>query len=165
MSSSRALGVRACTCASSCSRPRCGRWPSADTFLIAATRMGGRHGYDEHGATSVMGGAVSGFCKAVALERGDTLVKVVDFERSRKTAALAELLIEETLRDPGAVEIGHSDGLRWTVGLVECEVEPASSSRLPSGGTYVVTGAAGSIVAAITADLAAHAARRHLPPA
>jgi acyl transferase domain-containing protein/NADP-dependent 3-hydroxy acid dehydrogenase YdfG/acyl carrier protein len=129
----------------------------ADTFLIAATRMGGRHGYDERGATSVMGGAVSGFCKALAREREDALVKVIDFERSRKTAALAELLTEETLRDPGAVEIGYSDGLRWTVGLLERDAAPASSSRLPADGTYVVTGAAGSIVSAITADLAAHA--------
>ncbi|MGZ4187422.1 MAG: SDR family NAD(P)-dependent oxidoreductase, partial [Solirubrobacteraceae bacterium] len=125
----------------------------AGPFLIAGTRMGGRHGYDERGATSVMGGAVSGFCKALAREREDTLVKVVDFEPSRKTAALAELLIEETLRDPGAVEVGHADGLRWTVGLLERAAAPEPSNRLPAGGTFVVTGAAGSVVSAITIDL------------
>jgi NAD(P)-dependent dehydrogenase (short-subunit alcohol dehydrogenase family)/acyl carrier protein len=130
---------------------------NASTFLIAGTRMGGRHGYDERGATSVMGGAVSGFCKALAREREGALVKVVDFESGRKTAAPAELLIEETLRDPGAVEVGHAGGMRWTVGLLERAVEPAPSSRLPADGTFVVTGAAGSIVSAITADLAAHA--------
>ena len=31
---------------------------AAGTFLVAATRLGGRHGYDAAGATSVMGGAV-----------------------------------------------------------------------------------------------------------
>ena len=91
----------------------------AGTFLVSATRLGGRHGYDAAGATSVMGGAVTGFTKALARERADALVKAVDFAPSRKTAALADMLIEETLRDPGAVEIGHADDLRWTVGLVE----------------------------------------------
>ncbi len=36
-------------------------------------------------------------------------------------------LVDETLRDPGAVEIGHADGLRWTVALRERA--PASRSR------------------------------------
>ncbi len=89
------------------------------TFLVSATRLGGRHGYDAAGATSVMGGAVAGFTKALARERDEVLVKVVDFPPSRKTAALAELLLDETLRDPGAVEVGYADELRWTVGLTE----------------------------------------------
>ena len=60
----------------------------------------------------------------------DALVKAVDFAPSRKTAALAEMLLDETLRDPGAVEIGHADDLRWTVGLVErrAEHDPDTSS-------------------------------------
>ena len=37
-----------------------------------------------------MGGAVTGFTKALAREREDALVKAVDFAPSRKTAALAE---------------------------------------------------------------------------
>ncbi len=127
---------------------------AAGTFLVAATRLGGRHGYDVAGATSVMGGAVTGFTKALARERADALVKVVDFEPSRKTTALAELLVSETLRDPGAVEIGHADELRWTVGLAEREADPDPARALTNATTFVVTGAAGSIVAAITADLA-----------
>ena len=126
-------------------------------FLVAATRMGGRHGYDEGGAKSVMGGAVSGFCKALAREREETLVKIVDFEPGRKTAPLADLLLEETLFDPGAVDVGHADGLRWTVGLVERDAVARAESPLRPDATFVVTGAAGSIVSAITADLAAHA--------
>ena len=92
-------------------------------FLLVATRLGGRHGYDEDGAVAAMGGAVTGFAKAFARERGNALVKAVDFSASRKTAALADVLIEETLRDPGAVEVGHCQDLRWCVSLAEQPVE------------------------------------------
>src|SRR5207248_10730054 len=44
-------------------------------FLIAATRMGGRHGYDEPGARAPLGGAVTGFTKAWQREHADALVK------------------------------------------------------------------------------------------
>jgi hypothetical protein len=123
-------------------------------FLVSATRLGGRHGYDAAGATSVMGGAVTGFTKALARERASTLVKAVDFEASRRTAEPAEALLAETLRDPGAVEIGYADGLRWTVALTEAPAPRQPAARLTSDSTFVITGAAGSIVSAITADLA-----------
>jgi NAD(P)-dependent dehydrogenase (short-subunit alcohol dehydrogenase family) len=125
------------------------------TFLVSATRLGGRHGYDAAGATSVMGGGVAGFTKALGRERDQILVKVVDFEPSRKTAALADLLVEETLGDPGAVEVGHAQDLRWTVSLAEQAAEPDPARELTAETTFLVTGAAGSIVSAITADLAA----------
>jgi len=86
----------------------------------------------------------------------DALVKAVDFEAGRNRSEIAEILIEETLRDPGAIEIGYKDALRWTVALQE---QPAADGRpaltLDSNTVFVVTGAAGSIVSAITADLAA----------
>ena len=125
------------------------------TFLVSATRLGGRHGYDRAGSTSVLGGAVSGFNKALAREREKVLVKVVDFAVSRKKAALADILVEETLRDPGAVEIGYADDLRWSVALVERDAEADPARKLSGDTVFVITGAAGSIVSAITADLAA----------
>ena len=77
-------------------------------------------------------------------------------KRNAKPSEIADILIEETLRDPGAVEIGYKDGLRWTVGLQE---QPAADGQpglaLDSNTVFLVTGAAGSIVSAITADLAA----------
>ena len=82
----------------------------AGTFLISATRLGGRHGYDEAGATAPLGGAVTGFTKAYKRERPDALVKAVDFELERAAEEVAGLLIDETLRDPGAVEIGYRGG-------------------------------------------------------
>jgi acyl transferase domain-containing protein/acyl carrier protein len=125
------------------------------TFLVSATRLGGQHGYDEAGAIAPLGGAVVGFTKTYKRERIDTLVKAVDFEAERKPSEVADILIEETLRDPGAVEIGYKNELRWTVGLEEQPaVDGKSGLTLDSNTVFVVTGAAGSIVSAITADLA-----------
>ncbi len=125
------------------------------SFLVSATRLGGQHGYDAKGALDVAGGAVTGFTKALRRERPDALVKAIDFEPSRKTAALADLLIEETLADPGVVEVGHGEGHRWTIGLAERSVEPGAP--LPADAVHLVTGAAGSIVSAILADMAGSA--------
>ncbi|HUO15262.1 MAG TPA: SDR family oxidoreductase [Verrucomicrobiae bacterium] len=125
------------------------------TFLVSATRLGGQHGYDDAGATAPLGGAVTGFAKTYKRERMDALVKAVDFEAERKPSEVADVLVEETLRDPGAIEVGHKEGLRWTVGLQE---QPATDGRpglrLDSNTVFLITGAAGSIVSAITADLA-----------
>ncbi len=44
----------------------------------------------------------------------------------RIAADIADLLIEETLRDPGAVEIGYKAGERWTIGLEE---QPAADGQ------------------------------------
>jgi acyl transferase domain-containing protein/NAD(P)-dependent dehydrogenase (short-subunit alcohol dehydrogenase family) len=128
----------------------------AGTFLITATRLGGQHGYDEHGAFAPMGGAVSGFTKAYKRERPDATVKAVDFESQRSATEIATLLIDEALRDTGAVEIGYKDGLRWTVGLQEQSATNGQPGlMLNPDSVFVVTGAAGSIVSAITQDLAA----------
>jgi acyl transferase domain-containing protein/NAD(P)-dependent dehydrogenase (short-subunit alcohol dehydrogenase family) len=124
------------------------------TFLVSATRLGGQHGYDDAGATAPLGGAVAGFTKTYKRERMDALVKVLDFEAERKPTEVADLLIEETLRDPGAVEIGYKEGLRWTVSLQEQLADSKPGLRLDNNTVFLVTGAAGSIVSAITADLA-----------
>ena len=132
----------------------------AGTFLISATRFGGQHGYGEIGASAPLGGAVSGFTKAYNVETGmrdgaGALIKVVDFEVSRKTAEPADLLIAETLFDPGIVEVGYHDGQRFGITLVE---KPAADGQpgmdLNEETVFVVTGAAGGITSAIVTDLA-----------
>ncbi len=138
-------------------------------FLVTGTRLGGFHGYDVAGATAPMGGAVTGFAKSYKRERPDALVKAVDLPASRKTAAVAELLVAETLRDPGCVEVGHVDGQRWGVGLAARPFPPQDEPEegamtLGADSTVVVTGAAGSIVSAVTADLA-RASGGQVPPA
>ena len=126
------------------------------TFFVSGTRLGGHHGYDDSGAVAPLGGAVTGFAKAYKRERMECLVKAVDCELGRSAADVAEVLIAETLRDPGAVEIGYTGAQRWTIGLDE---EPVADGQpgmvLDHDTVFVITGAAGSIVSAITADLAA----------
>jgi NAD(P)-dependent dehydrogenase (short-subunit alcohol dehydrogenase family) len=124
-------------------------------FLVAATRMGGRHGYEPDGALAPLGGAVTGFTKTVKRERPEATVKAVDFPATGKNKKVAKTVINETLTDPGAVEVGHHGGHRWTVGLVSQPVEDGEAGmRLDQDTVFVVTGAAGSITSAITADLA-----------
>ncbi len=129
-------------------------------FLIAATRLGGLHGYGPVSAAAPLGGSVTGFTKAYRIEQrmreaGAPLVKAVDFEVSRKTAEPADLLLAETLADPGVVEAGYCDGLRYGVTLTE---QPARDGEpgmtLDERTVFVITGAAGGITSALVADLA-----------
>ncbi len=125
-------------------------------FLVSATRLGGQHGYDDAGAIAPLGGAVTGFTKTYKRERPETLVKAIDFELGCDGTNVAQLLVEETLRDPGAIEIGYKNGLRWTIGLEEqSAVDGRTALPLNQDTVFLITGAAGSIVSAITADLAA----------
>jgi len=126
------------------------------TFLVSATRMGGLHGYASEGAANPIGGGVSGFTKAWAREREGALAKVVDVELAAEPGAVAEALLAETLHDPGAVEIGLSRGLRFTIALEERPARDGSSGMtLDRSSVFLVTGAAGGITSAIVADLAA----------
>ncbi|MBL0087597.1 MAG: SDR family NAD(P)-dependent oxidoreductase [Ideonella sp.] len=133
-------------------------------FLVVATRLGGCHGYDAAGAINPLGGAVVGLAKSYRKERPLALVKAVDLAAGAKAATVAEQLIEETLFDPGCVEIGRLGERRFGVAFVEVpfpplgedgQVAPGDGLVLGRESVFVVTGAAGSIVSAITADLAA----------
>lgn len=132
-----------------------------DTFLVAATRLGGLHGYGAEGATAPMGGAVTGFVKSYHIEQrlrsqGEgPLVKTVDFAVSRKTAALADLLIAETLSDPGIVEVGYYQDRRYSVTLRESPAfDGQPGMTLNAESVFLVTGAAGGITSEIISDLA-----------
>ena len=132
------------------------RLDEAGSFLVTATRNGGAHGYDDGGARSAMAGAVSGFTKALARERPAAIVKVVDVEADAGPDEVADALVDETLRDAGVVEIGRRGAVRLAIGLEERPAAGRRSRREPSAPDSVVvaTGAAGSIVSAIVADLA-----------
>ena len=127
------------------------------TFLVSATRLGGRHGYGDGGSLGVFGGAVTGFTKALGRERTETLIKAVDFgaEDQADAAAVTQTLLDEAALDPGVVEVGHADGLRWAVALVERAAEHDAAREPDKDTVFLVTGAAGSIVSAIIIDLAA----------
>ncbi|HEX6560250.1 MAG TPA: SDR family NAD(P)-dependent oxidoreductase, partial [Longimicrobiales bacterium] len=121
-------------------------------FMVAATRLGGTHGYDG-GALDEIGGAICGFTKALAREKPDALVKVVDFDALATPEDIAQALIAETLFDAAAVEVGYAGGLRHQIALIEQPL-PVRPLALGSDAVFVVTGAAGSITSAILADLA-----------
>ena len=127
-------------------------------FLIAATRMGGHHGYGPDGAHHPLGGAVSGFMKACRRERPLTLVKVVDFPDDFSGERVARALLDEAERDPGAVEIGYHAGLRVSVGVEVMSTVPDDVKApfdLGPESVFAVTGGAGAITVAIVRDLAA----------
>ena len=114
------------------------------TFFVSATRLGGQHGYDDAGAFAPMGGAVTGFTKTYKRERPDVFVKAVDFGLECAAAEVARLLVDETLRDPGAIEVGYQDGLRWTIGLEEqSATDNQPGLTLDENTVFLVTGAAG----------------------
>ena len=130
---------------------------SAGGFLVSATCLGGQHGYDTVGARLPWAAPSPVSPKRTSGNAPTPLVKAVDFEAGREPAEIADTLIEETLRDPGAVEIGYKGGLRWTVGTSGTAGgrRPARNDAYQPNTVFLVTGAAGSIVSAITADLAA----------
>jgi acyl transferase domain-containing protein len=132
-------------------------------FLVSGTRLGGCHGYDAAGASNPLGGAVTGFTKSYLKERPAALVKAVDFATGAKPSVVATRLIEETLFDPGCGEIGRLGDRRFGVAFIEQpfpalgsdgQLVGGASLKLGRDSVFVVTGAAGSIVSAITADLA-----------
>jgi NAD(P)-dependent dehydrogenase (short-subunit alcohol dehydrogenase family) len=124
-------------------------------FLIAGTRLNGLHGFGTTPSTAPAGGGVSGFVKAFARENPQALVKVVDFSEAEAPASVAEALVAEALRDPGAVEIGHAYGARHTLALAIGEAPaPVPGLELGPESVFLITGAGGGITAAIVRDLA-----------
>ncbi len=143
----------------------------AAPFLICATRLGGLHGYDGSLPPAPSGGAVRGFAKAIQMERANSFVKVVDFAADESASTVAARLIEETLRDPGAVEIGWKGEQRFSVAMVERPVDeqPFELGERP---VFLVTGGSAGISAPIVIDLAQRTrgsfyllSRTPLPPA
>jgi NAD(P)-dependent dehydrogenase (short-subunit alcohol dehydrogenase family)/acyl carrier protein len=124
-----------------------------ETFLVCATRLGGLHGYSAEGASAPMGGAVSGFAKAVAREREKAFVKIVDFETGATPAVIATRLIAETLQDPGALEIGWENDLRYGIATMEQPLPAEKNFTLEQGSVFLISGGSGGIIRPIVEDL------------
>jgi NAD(P)-dependent dehydrogenase (short-subunit alcohol dehydrogenase family) len=125
-----------------------------ETFLVCATRMGGLHGYSIEGASAPLGGATSGFAKALAREREKAFVKIVDFETTASPALIATRLIDETLQDPGALEIGWQNDLRYGIATVEQPLPVEKDFLLEEGSVFLISGGSGGIIRPIVEDLA-----------
>ncbi len=124
-----------------------------ETFLVCATRLGGLHGYTFEGASAPLGGATSGFAKAVAREREKAFVKIVDFSTCATPGIIATRLIEETLHDAGALEIGWESDLRYGIATIEQPLPDQPNFTLEQGGVFLVSGGSGGIIRPIVEDL------------
>jgi len=143
-----------------------------ETFLVGATRLDGMHGYSTEGAQGVFGGAISGFVKALAWERSSALIKVLDFSADARPSEIASALIEETLSDPDAVEIGYRNGLRYAIAAQEISLPPDATFELKDGSVFLISGGSAGILPFILEDLVAATrgvfyllTRSPLPPA
>ena len=125
-----------------------------EPFVVSATRMGGLNGYCESGASSPMGGLLSGLTKALSWERPSALVKTVDFEVDANPSTVAARLVVETLSDPAVVEVGWKEDLRFSYGMKEQPLADEADLELSSQSVYVVSGGSGGITAPVVLDLA-----------
>ncbi len=124
----------------------------ADSFLIAATRMGGFHGFIN--TENPLGGAVSGFLKSLRRERANQLIKVIDFDQKATPSHISDTLVLETLNDPVNVEIGHEKNLRFGVALRDEPSTTEGPEALRQGSVFVVSGGTGGITGSVVKDLA-----------
>jgi acyl transferase domain-containing protein/NAD(P)-dependent dehydrogenase (short-subunit alcohol dehydrogenase family) len=125
-------------------------------FLVVATRFDGLHGLSIKGAVNPLSGAAAGFAKAIARERKDILVKVVDFSENEKPTSLAIKLVEETIFDQAVMEVAWEGDQRFTLVLRETEIDQTVNNPLPKGAVFIVSGGTGGITAPIIEDLAQH---------
>ena len=114
-----------------------------------------------------MGGAVTGFTKALARERAGALIKAVDFACRAQDAGARR---PAARGDPARPGRGRDRPRRRTcAGRSAWSSDRRSQTRTARARrrrhAFVVTGAAGSIVSAITADLAPAARGGDVPPA
>ena len=126
------------------------------TFLVSATCLGGQHGYDEAGAVAPLGGAVRASPRRTNAS-GPTPWSKPSISRRAASCGNRRTPHRGDAARSGAVEIGYKNGLRWTVGSAGAAGDrwAAGSRRWTANSVFLITGAAGSIVSAITADLAA----------
>ncbi len=123
-------------------------------FLLCATRCGGVFGYQPEGAAAPFGGLVGGFAKAIAMERPQALVKVVDFAPEASAAQVATCLIQETLFDPLVTEVGWVGEQRYTIVNRLTPLGAIANLTLDSSSVFLVSGGSGGITGRVVLDLA-----------
>ena len=119
---------------------------------MCATNTGGLHSFYQETKHST-GGGVSGFCKALAQERPDALVKVVTFNHEEEPHWIASQLVAETLRDAGVIEVGTEDGQRFGITITEDSWEAQADNSIPEESVFLVTGGTGGIVPSVIQTL------------
>lgn len=123
-------------------------------FLVVGTRMDGLFGLSGNKISAPLGGAAAGFAKAIARERKNIFVKVVDFEEKATSSKVAERLYQETLIDAAVMEVAWEGEQRFTIVLREEETPEVNIKPLQPGSVFVISGGSGGIIAPISLDLA-----------
>ncbi len=141
-------------------------------FLVVGTRLDGLFGLSGKAVSAPLGGAAAGFAKAIARERKNIFVKVVDFETRAEAAKIAEHLYQETLLDAAVMEVAWEGEQRFTIVLKEDAISEEGAIVLQPGSIFVISGGSGGIIAPISLDLAQATqgqfyllGRSNLPPA
>ena len=102
-------------------------------------------------------GAVMGFYKGLRKEWPQAQVRVVDFapeELHKQPAEIFKLLVEELEHQSADFEVAYLQKKRYTLKIVDCALEKNNPVSFAPGETFLVTGGARGITAAILKSLA-----------
>ncbi len=80
-------------------------------------------------------------------------MKVVDFETDATPAVIGTRLIDETLQDPAAVEVGWQNNMRYGIATCDQPLPAQAEFSLEKGSVFLVSGGSGGIIRPIVEDL------------
>ena len=125
--------------------------------VVAATSMGGDFGLSCDVARPE-GGAICGLLKSLYIEDSrqspsEVRVKVVDAPADEPAPAVAEAIVSELAAGEPTIEVAWSHGRRSVVRAFAKPVESLVKRVVPQGGTWVLTGGARGITAAVAFEL------------
>ena len=127
-------------------------------FSFAATQLGGKLGFSSlpDPAEFLPGlGGILGFAKCMAQEWPEVTVRAVDFDPRAIASDVVEHVLTELSTEDDLVEVGYSEGRRWTWQAVSGSVdETAEPTKLDEKAVVILSGGARGITAAIAKEVA-----------
>ncbi len=125
--------------------------------LVAVTSLGGDFGFVRQ-PSAPEGGAITGLLKSLHIEgvrneMNRLRVKVIDASADEPPEAVAEAVCRELAAGQPQIEVSLIGGRRHIVRSVRQPVESLPRSDLKPGGTWVVTGGARGVTAAVALEL------------
>ncbi|HEY1600435.1 MAG TPA: SDR family oxidoreductase, partial [Pirellulales bacterium] len=125
--------------------------------VVAATSLGGDLGLSGQ-VTTPDGGSLTGLIKSLYIEdtrkpKREVRAKAIDASADEPAAAVVEAIFRELAADAPDVEVAWSRGVRRIVRSVLRPVESLPRHEVPRGGTWVATGGARGITAAVALAL------------
>ncbi|HEV8000788.1 MAG TPA: SDR family NAD(P)-dependent oxidoreductase, partial [Planctomycetaceae bacterium] len=125
--------------------------------IVAATSLGGDFGFSQ-GVVAPEGGALTGLLKGIYMEvvkrRSSSLkLKLIDAPADEPAERLAIEILNELDVDGSDVEVAISGRKRRVVRLLVQPAQPSSQKEISRGGTWVLTGGARGITAAVAKEI------------